>query len=45
MFFTLTPKADHSAVANDGLGKDIWTVPFDKITYILHVSQRQNLLS
>lgn len=25
-------------VANDGLGKDVWTVPFDKITEVLHVS-------
>ncbi|KAK7185671.1 hypothetical protein DPSP01_007456 [Paraphaeosphaeria sporulosa] len=24
-------------LANDGLGKDLWTVPFDKITKILHI--------
>jgi hypothetical protein len=24
-------------VAHDGLGKDMWTVPFDNITHILHV--------
>ncbi|KAF2732466.1 hypothetical protein EJ04DRAFT_565929 [Polyplosphaeria fusca] len=24
-------------LANDGLGKDMWTVPFDKITHILHI--------
>lgn len=30
--------ADILAVAHDGLGKDMWTVPFDKITEILRVS-------
>ncbi|OCL12389.1 hypothetical protein AOQ84DRAFT_155692 [Glonium stellatum] len=24
-------------LANEGLGKDMWTVPFDKITHILHI--------
>jgi hypothetical protein len=28
----------NSAVARDGLGKDIWNVPFDKISNILYVS-------
>jgi hypothetical protein len=34
-----------AVVANDGLGKDIWTVPFDNITKILHVSMSLLLLT
>jgi hypothetical protein len=26
-------------VADRGLGKDIWSLPFDNITYILYVSE------
>ena len=29
--------ADVDAVAEHGLGKDIWTVPFNSITTLLHV--------
>lgn len=32
---------DRNLVANAGLGKDIWTIPFDRITQILQVSNLQ----
>jgi len=33
-----------NAVADTGLGKDMWTLPFKNITHILYVS-KFNLLS
>jgi hypothetical protein len=36
--FTLAGLLTWLPVADYGLGKDIWSIPFRNITYILHVS-------